>query len=955
VAELAYLLRSLRTNACVLYVGAHPDDEESALLAMLAHGLGARAVYWCATRGEGGQSRMAPYTGRELGVYRTWESLAAREIDGGESLFGPFYDYGFSKNGAEALEKWGAENVVRELVRAIRSVRPQVVISRWRGDASDGHGHHTAVGIAVREAFAAAGDAERFGQLGLPAWQPLKLYRSMTGTRQPGETVDLGARREDLEQDGYTRINTGGFDPIAGLTFQQQGVLALNQHLTQGTSSVPLTGDHFVYLRLDAVAPGSGLERSRELFDGIDTGLEPELERLAEAADEGFQVAAPWRIAPLLLEFAERSAAGSRKRAEAEQAAARCLGLWLDATADRATVTPGERVRVSARLLNYGPEQPASLRFEPRINLPGARVEQISDGEFDATIPADAALSSPYWLRSAPAAYAYEWPAHVGGEAFGAALIEVVCEAQIGGHTLRFVQPALYSEAFAGGYRELEPAILPPVSLRPVAGRHVVQARDVAQTLGLAVRLRAHTPAVAGTLAMTASDGWTAEPSSLRISFAKAGETDTVRVDVTVPAGVPPGRYALRYGMECGGRVYESSVNTVMQTAPGLDGALDEGTCSRRQYIADPAAVEVDVIEVALHESHRYGYVSGVGDELPRILRGVGLDVEVLDDEQLAHAPLGSYDTIVVGPNAFVVRDGVRKAARRLLDYAHSGGTLLVQYQGYVHERTGAAPFEFGYSRPHDRVTLESAPVTILSPEHFLMRFPNRIDAGDFEGWVRDRGMYFFGTWSREYEPLLASADPGEAPKHGGLLYARYGRGAYLYCGYTLFRQLEAGVPGAFRLFANLLAAPEGRIRARMEHLRSTAVFAGLEDAQLHRVAAIALQRRLVDGEQLLEEGEEGAELYLIESGALDVLQGGRHVRTCERGEPIGELAAFTGLRRTASLRARGDTELLVLRSQDVLGLVRGDGEIAEQILGLLARRLHAAMATPDGSAAVYE
>ena len=956
MAELAYLLRSLRTNACVLYVGAHPDDEESGLLAMLAHGVGARAVCWSATRGEGGQTRTAPYTGRELGVYRTWESLAAREIDGGESLFGPFYDYDFSKNGAEALEKWGAENLVRELVRAIRLVRPHVVISRWRGEASDGHGHHTAVGIAVREAFDAAGDAERFGQLGLPAWQPLKLYRSMTGDRQPrGETIELGTRREDREEAGCVRINTGGFDPIAGLTFQQQGVLAVNQHMTQGTSSVPKPGDHFLYLRLDAVAPGSGLDQSRELFEGIDTGLEPKLERLAQAAVEAFQVAAPWGIAPLLLEFAERCPAGSRKRADAEQAAARCLGLRVEAAVDRATVTPGDTLRVSARLLNYGPEQPASVRFEPRLNVPNARVEQISDGEFDVAIPADAALSSPYWLRSAPAAYVYAWPAEAAGETFGAALIEVVCEVQIGGHTLRVVQPALHSEAFAGGYRELEPAILPPVSVSPMVGRYSLRAGDDPQTLDLTVALRGHAPTVAGTLAVTAPDGWTSEPPALPVSFRRAGETDAVRVRVTVPAGAPPGGYTLRYGLDCDGRVYESSVNAVMQTAPGLGGAPDEGTCIRRQYIADPAAVEVDVIDVALHEGHRHGYVSGVGDELPRILRGLGLDVEELDDEQLGQASLGHYDTIVVGPNAFVVRDGARKAARRLLDYAHSGGTLLAQYQGYMYERIGAAPFEFSYRQPHDRVTLESSPVTILAPDHFLMRFPNRIGPADFEGWVRDRGLYFFGEWSREYQPLLASADPGEEPKHGGLLYARYGRGAYLYCGYTLFRQLAAGVPGAFRLFANLLAAPEGRIRARMEQLRTASVFAGLEDAQLHRVAAIALDRRLGDGELLFEEGEKGEELYVIESGALDVLQGGRHVRTLERGEPIGELAAFTGLQRTASLRARGDTELLVLRSQDVMGLLRDDGDIAEQVLGLLARRLYTAMAGPDGVATVYE
>lgn len=954
MADLAYLLRSLRTNACILYVGAHPDDEENGLLAMLAHGLGARAVYWSATRGEGGQSRVAPYTGRELGIYRTWESLAAREIDGGESLFGPFHDYGFSKNGPETLAKWGAENLVRELVRAIRSVRPQVVISRWRGDASDGHGHHIAVGVAVREAFDAAGDAERFGELGLPACRPLKLYRSMAADWQPGETIELGVLREDLERVGCVRINTGEFDPIAGLTFQQQGVLALNQHLTQGTSGVPTPGDNFLYLRLDAVARDSGLEQARELFDGIDTGLDPELERLAQAAADGFQVAAPWSVASPLLEFAKRCPAGSRKRADAEQAAARCLGLRMEAAADRATVTPGDRVRVSVRLLGYGPEQPASVRFEPRVNVPRARIEQISDGEFDVTIPADAAPSSPYWLRSPSAAYAYAWPSCAGGEAFGAALIEVVCEALIGGHTLRFTQPALHSETFAGGYRELEPAIVPPVSVRPLVGRHFLRTREVDQTLDLAVGLHGHASAVTGTLMVTVPDGWQAQPPALRI-FSNTGETDAVRVGLTVPAGAAAGRYTLRYGMDCGGRVYDSSVSAVMQSAPGLDGVPDDGTCSRRQYIADPAAVDVDVIDVAVHDSHRYGYVCGVGDEVPQILRGIGLDVEVLDDEQLARAALDSYDTIVVGPNAFVVRDGARQAAGRLLAYVQNGGTLLVQYQAYAHERVGAAPFEFSYCQPHDRVTLETSPVTILAPEHFLMRFPNHIGPAAFEGWVRDRGMYFFGAWSSEYEPLLASADPGEAPKHGGLLYARHGRGAYVYCGYTLFRQLRAGVPGAFRLFANLLAAPEGRIRARMDQLRTASVFSGLDDAQLRGVAAIALERRLGDGEALFEEGDEGAELYLIESGALDVLQGGRLVRTCERGEPIGELAAFTGLRRTASLRARGDTEVLVLRSRDFLGLLRGDGELAEQMLGLLARRLYGAMAAPDAAAVVYE
>ena len=607
-------------------------------------------------------------------------------------------------------------------------------------------------------------------------------------------------------------------------------------------------------------------------------------------------------------------------------------------------------MRVSARLLNYGPEQPASVRFEPQLSVPGAQIVAVSDGEFDVTIPAYAAFTSPYWLRSPAAEYIYAWPADAAGEAFGAAPIEIVCEVVIGGHTLRLVQPALHREAFAGGFRALEPAILPPVSMRPRAGRHLVRARDVAQTLDLEIGLRAYTPTAIGTLTVRTPDGWTAQPPELPISLSNSGDVDAVSVRVTVPPDVRPGRYSLGYGIDCGDRVYESSVSAVMQTAHGLDGAPDEGTCGRRQYIVDPAVVEVDVIDVALQESHRYGYVSGVGDELPSILRGIGVDVEVLDDEQLASASLDEYDVIVVGPNAFVVRDGARKAARRLLAYAHASGTLLVQYQGYMHERIGAAPFEFAYNQPHDRVTLESSPVTILDPEHFLLRFPNPISTADFDGWVRDRGMYFFGSWAPEYEPLLATGDPGEEPKQGGLLYARYGRGTYIYCGYTLFRQLVAGVPGAFRLWANLLAAPEGRIRARMEHLRSASLFAGLDDAQLHRVASVALERSLNDGELLAEEGDDGNEMYVIEAGELEVLKAGRHLATMERGEPVGELAAFTGLPRTASLRARGETDLLVLRSQDMVGLLREDPDIAEQMVGLLARRLHTAMRSLDDS-----
>jgi hypothetical protein len=280
-----------------------------------------------------------------------------------------------------------------------------------------------------------------------------------------------------------------------------------------------------------------------------------------------------------------------------------------------------------------------------------------------------------------------------------------------------------------------------------------------------------------------------------------------------------------------------------------------------------------------------------------------------------------------------------------------------VQYQGYRYASMDAGPYPFSYAEPHDRVTQQDAPVQFLNPDHYLLRFPNRIVAKDFDGWVRDRGMYFFGEWDPAYEPLLACCDADESPKSGGLLVAPYGRGAYVYCGYTLFRQVAAGVPGAFRLLANLLALPEGRLRERMEHLRNVSVFQTLDDAQLREVARIAIERKVGDGEYLTREGDIGIELYVIKSGYVHVLQGidERHLRTCVAGEPIGELGAITRSPRTASMRAHGEVEVLAIRADEFLDLLRSNGDVAEGTVTLLARRLYAAMADPASLPRDYE
>ncbi len=995
IGALVYLLRSLPRTGDVLYVGAHPDDEENGLLALLTHHYGVRAWYWSATRGEGGQSRVAPYAGVELGIYRTWESLAAREIDGADSLFGPFVDYDFSKNGPEALQKWGEGRCVRELVRAIRLVQPQLVISRWRGDVSDGHGHHTAVGIAVKEAFFAAGDPACFAdleQVGLAPWQPRKLYQSTMGDWQPGEDVELGVLRPDLERDGCLRVNTGGFDPVARLTYQEQAALALNAHLTQGAGSVPTPGDYYLYLRLAEVARASDLTEATELYEGIDPSIagladypgdqagEPlrrelvELGSLAEGAAGAFQVSEPWRAGADLLELQRRcreliarlDTFGlpdlsrkalerylSRKTADAAEAAAGCLGLRAEIAIDRDRLTPGESARLTCRLWNFGPETPTEVEFFPNVRLEGAELRLLDaslDGfavEFEVTVPADAELTTPYWLGAPHGDYSYAW-AEVphAGQPFDPPLIEATCTLRVGNYTLELTRPAVHSEFFAGGYRELEPSVLPPISVETSTNRHVLRAQGVSQTLALSVGVLAHEkqPPIAGVVEVDVPDGWTAEPARAEVSLNRAGDADSIPVRVTVAADSPSGTHEIRYGIRCAGRLYEASIATVMQTAPGLGGRLDEGTCIRRQHVVKPAVVTVDVIDMKIHEGGTYAYVAGISDGVPDLLRSLGLSVQELTDEDLAHASLEAFDTIVVGPNAFLVRDGVRKAARRLLDYTENGGVLVVQYQGYAHQEMSAAPFPFRYHQPHDRVTMEHSPVRIVQPNHFFFEYPNRVGPDDFAGWIRDRGMYFFGEWDPAYEPLLACSDPGEDEKLGGLLVAGYGRGLYAYCGYTLFRQLPAGVHGAFRLFSNLLALPEARIRWRMECLREASLFAELDEDELHLVGEIATERRLAKDEYLFHEGDDGTDLYVVETGSLDIIRGDEQVAKCLRGSPIGELAAFTGHRRQASARASEATLVFAIRSDEFMALLRQDPDLGERMIRLLAQRLSVAL-----------
>jgi LmbE family N-acetylglucosaminyl deacetylase len=1008
----------------VLQVGAHPDDEDSGLLAYLAHGLGVRTVYWSATRGEAGQNRLNSYRGEALGVFRTWESEDARAIDGAEALFGPFYDFGYSKSGSDTLAKWGRDAVVREIARAIRLVQPEIVISRWTGQPADEHGHHQAIGELAAEAFRAAGDPTllpELRQLGLEAWVPRRLYQSAGRDWMPEQDLtSLGALREELEREGLVRIDAGALDPIGGQTFQEQGMSALNQHRSQGMSLLPEPGRFFYYYRLiGGSEPGRTTEVKVNPEGGLFQGLDPTLTGLAHHAgeDSGWlrdqlqrvkgntvEALAAYRtpdatsagrhllsalsamrevISELDSRLGDRrrgalSMCLERKLRDIEEVAAACLGLRLECRSGAVHVIPGQSFEVQARVWNFGrievdieamrlhvpPDYQAQADSGgelPSAAIPGA----VTETAFTVSVPQRAALSSPYWLIEPPGQYAYRWPPErYCSHPFRPPRFEAECEIQVDGERLLIRAPAIARSAFPGGVRDLYPAVIPPVSLR--AGSSVVciqagreqgtesrrslpeafqpQPATAEARIQLDVLARNHAEQrLTGRLELEVPSWMTAEPPEIDVSLG-AGGSQPYAFTLTTPTSARTGTYPLRFRMDVEGRPYTTGLMPVRMGTANLAGEADAASCIRETFLLTPCEVDLHFVQARFARSLRYAYVAGIEEDVVGHLEPFGPQFHMVDDEELQRLDLFRFDAIVIGPAAYSARAELRAAAPRLLDYVEGGGTLIVQSQPYGYQAPGMAPYPFRYSEPHDRVADEGAPVRILEPEHPLFQVPNQIVDEDFDGWLHERGRYFFGEWDRRYRPLLACADPGEDPKRGGLIVADYGRGTYVYCGYSLFRQLPAGVQGPFRLFANLLALSAVRLADRMEFMRGTELLASLPDSQLAALAKTASERLVEEGTVISSEGDPAREVYVIREGEVSILQSRdgaeRELMVCGEGACIGEVAALGKVTRSASIVARGPARLIVLEEEQLERLLEAHPEVSRSLLTLLARRI---------------
>jgi LmbE family N-acetylglucosaminyl deacetylase len=844
-AGVWHKLRKLKSTASVMHTTAHPDDEHGGVLALLSRRDGARVSLLTLTRGESGDNAIGPELFDALGLIRTEELLAAdRFYSVDHQYFGTVVDYGFSKRLDETLEKWGRQHVLRDMVGAIRTDRPLVLIARFQGNERDGHGNHSAAGLITREAFRAAGDAAAFPEqiaAGLRPWQPLKLY--MGGVRQ--------------SEDWTLRVDAGQFDGVLGQTYHAIARQGLSYQRSQNAGRVSAEpGPAFSYYqRLESLVPAPAREES--FFDGIDTTISgiykalrkdplPQaasglvaIEREVAAAEQAFTIANPAAIVTPLaralsaIRRAAQQAADDDvvfalrvKERQAVDAIDAALGLRLTAVAQppgapppsgpfgsgvatMEPVVPGQAFEVRATLAN-----PSTYVLENvRIDLegqPGPAAWPIRGDGGAATAnrnesivrtigvraPDDAPVTRPHFKRSSiqEARYTISETSSAYRPSSGGAL-RAIFRFEVEGVPLEIRRPVTRFEAnLPYGFDSRELAVVPAIAVTLSPAHAIAPVHASPATIQIEVDvLNNRDTGSTGTVALKAPADWTVSPPTHAFDLTRPGERARYAFAVTMPR-LEAREYRVEAVALSGGREYREGYATIRHR--------DLET----RYLYRDAMATVRGVDVRIASGLRVGYVMGIGDDVPAAVAQLGVAVTLLDRQKLAAESLQAYDAIITGTRAYAVREDLKTYNQRLLEYVRRGGHLIVLYNTQELVPKLHAPYPGDLPANAEEVSEEDSPVEILAPEARVLNAPNRITKADFEGWVEQRGSKFWSAWDPQYSPIVATWDRGQKPQRGGWLHARYGDGHYTYFAYSLHRQLPYGVPGAFRILANLLS-----------------------------------------------------------------------------------------------------------------------------------------------------
>ncbi|MFZ2054627.1 MAG: PIG-L family deacetylase [Candidatus Aminicenantales bacterium] len=789
--ELEIALQKLNVLGSVLYVGAHPDDENTAVLAYLSKGRKYRTAYLSLTRGEGGQNLIGPEQGAAIGIIRTQELMAARRIDGAEQFFTRAVDFGYSKTAEETLEFWGKEKILADIVWVIRKFRPDVIMSRFTPEHAGGHGHHVASALLIQEAFAAAADPDQFPEQ-LKYTSPWKAKRLLWNIFRPTQE----------ETKTRLRVDTGEYNPLLGKSYAEIAGESRSQHKSQGFGSAGRRGTQYDYFELEAGEPATN-----DIFEAIDVSWDRvpgghKVGLLLAESLKSFDPQHPSKsIRRLLAAYAELIKLPEEnwvrtKKEDLLRVIQACGGIWMEAVASDFAAAPGDTIQIRTTLINRS-DYPFTLHSLGSSKIAPDTIFDLAlkyndpfTTEQAILIPKDTPISQPYWLEDSFGEGTFSVKdQNLIGLAENPPAISLLVKWSADGQLLKYSVPLVFRWTDPVGGE-----LLRPFEVRP---RVTIQVQDKVcvfpgeEPRKVKARLKSHSPDVAGLVRLRGPDSWKITPAG--IPFSLAGKYEECEVTFEVSPSPSAGEADLTVEADLGGEKISRSLEEI--SYPHI----------RRQVYFPDSRFKVVKLDVKT-EGKRLGYIMGAGDEIPGALQNLGYEVTQLSDEMLENMDLSVFDAIITGVRAYNTREGLNLTNGRLLQYVAQGGTLIVQYNvasAQLANRIGPYPLTIG----RDRVSVENAPVVFFAPEHVLLNFPNKITPKDFEGWIQERGLYFASQWDDRYETPLSCHDPGEPDKKGGLLYARYGKGVFIYTGYAWFRQLPAGVPGTFRLFANMIAA----------------------------------------------------------------------------------------------------------------------------------------------------
>lgn len=805
-SEIFESIKKLNFLGSVLYVAAHPDDENTRLISYMSNKLKARTAYLSLTRGDGGQNLIGPEIRELLGVIRTQELLAARQIDGGEQLFTRANDFGYSKHPDETLAIWNKKEVLSDVVLAIRQFKPDIIINRFNHrNPGTTHGHHTSSAMLSNEAFDLVGDKNAYpNQLSdVNTWQPKRLFFNTSwwfyGSRENFEKAD---------KTNLLEIDTGSYFPSSGLSNPEIAALSRSQHKSQGFGSTGSRGSQLEYIEL---LKGDLPNDKDNLFEGIDTSWNrieggKAIGDLLYAVQENYNFKDPSASIPELVKAYKAIQTlkddhwKTIKTSEIKNIIAACAGLYIEASANTNHATAGSSIDLNLEIIN---RSNSNITLNSIVNPYGLKIDKNlklntnTDYDFNETlvINKNEEVSTPYWLtkKGSLGMYMVTDKSLIGKPETPRAL-NVGFNLTVENVNLSYTKPIIYKTNDPVKGEVYKPFEIIPEASAKISEKVIIL--DSNAQRDIEVIIKAGRDSLDGYVQLAYPNGWSIFPEKQKVNISNKGQEQRLTFTVIPPTEQSEG--LITPMVHIGDQIYTRELIEVDYDHIPF------------QTVLLPSETKIVRLNIK-KRGENIGYIEGAGDVVPESLRQIGYNVTVIQTEDIATETLNGFDAIVLGIRAYNTLENLKFKQQLLFDYVAQGGNMIVQYNTSRGLKVDTiAPYDLKLSR--DRVTDEYADVNLLATNHEVLNYPNKITSKDFQGWTQERGLYFPNEWANEFTPILSMSDKNETAKLGSLLVAKYGKGYYVYTGLSFFREFPAGVSGAYRLFANMLSLGKNNI-----------------------------------------------------------------------------------------------------------------------------------------------